>query len=63
MTASIPILIVGDNISNTVAGVSLTSKGYDVRTAANGRSPRDARRVSSSLILMDIDLPGMDGLA
>lgn len=59
-----PILIVDDNPSNTkLLLFLLQSKGYDVRAAANAeealasiadRPPR--------LILMDIQLPGMDGL-
>jgi two-component system cell cycle response regulator len=64
MTPPVPILIVDDNASNTkLLAFLLQSKGYDVRTAANaeealasiaGQCPR--------LILMDIQLPGMDGL-
>lgn len=64
MTAPIPILIVDDNPSNTkLLAFLLQAKGYEVRTAANAdealaaiadRHPR--------LILMDIQLPGMDGL-
>lgn len=65
MTTAVPILIVDDNPTNTkLLAFLLQSKGYDVRTAANAdealssiaeRRPR--------LILMDIQLPGMDGLA
>jgi CheY-like chemotaxis protein len=64
MTAAIPILIVDDNASNTkLLAFILSSRGYEVRTAASadealaildGFRPR--------LILMDIQLPGMDGL-
>jgi CheY-like chemotaxis protein len=64
MSAAQPILIVDDNPSNTkLLAFLLQSKGYEVRTAANAdealtsiaeRRPR--------LILMDIQLPGMDGL-
>jgi len=60
-----PILIVDDNPTNLkLVRVLLTSEGYDVRVAANaeeallllgGFRPR--------LILMDLQLPGMDGLA
>jgi len=60
-----PILIVDDNPTNLkLARVLLASEGYEVRTAGDadealamlqGYRPR--------LILMDIQLPGMDGLA
>ncbi len=62
--ASDEILIVDDNPVNLkLIRVLLTTEGYNVRTAAdadealavlNGFSPR--------LILMDVQLPGMDGL-
>jgi two-component system cell cycle response regulator len=60
-----PILIVDDNASNTkLLAFLLTSKGYEVRTAA---SAAEALAVLDQflpkLILMDIQLPGMDGLA
>jgi CheY-like chemotaxis protein len=59
-----PILIVDDNAQNLkLARVILTVEGYDVRTAADAE---EALRVLQSftprLILMDIQLPGMDGL-
>jgi CheY-like chemotaxis protein len=63
--AGAPILIVDDNASNTkLLAFLLTSKGYTVRTAA---SAIEALAVLDEflprLILMDIQLPGMDGLA
>lgn len=64
MTAAIPILIVDDNPSNTkLLAFLLQTKGYDVRTAANADEARSSiaeRR--PRLILMDIQLPGTDGL-
>lgn len=59
-----PILIVDDNPSNTkLLAFLLTSKGYEIRTAA---SADEAIAVLAEwrprLILMDIQLPGMDGL-
>ena len=59
-----PILIVDDNPSNTkLLAFLLTSKGYEIRTAA---SADEAIAVIAQwrprLILMDIQLPGMDGL-
>ncbi|HEY6561848.1 MAG TPA: response regulator [Polyangiaceae bacterium] len=60
-----PILIVDDNPQNLkLARVLLASEGYEVRTAVDAE---DALRVLASfspeLILMDLQLPGMDGLA
>ena len=59
-----PILIVDDNVQNLkLARVVLANEGYDVRTAAHAE---EALRVLTTfvprLILMDIQLPGMDGL-
>lgn len=64
MAGGAPILIVDDNPSNTkLLAFLLTSKGYVVRTAA---SAPEALAVLDEflprLILMDIQLPGMDGL-
>jgi CheY-like chemotaxis protein len=58
------ILIVDDNAQNLkLARVLLASEGYAVRTAADAE---EALRVMESwtpqLILMDLQLPGMDGL-
>jgi CheY-like chemotaxis protein len=62
--ASEPILIVDDNPQNLkLARVVLSGAGYDVRTASDGD---EALRVLASftprLILMDVQLPGRDGL-
>ena len=59
------ILIVDDNAANLkLARVLLQGEGYEVRTATDAE---DALRLLSTfrpmLILMDIQLPGMDGLA
>ena len=59
-----PILIVDDNPSNTkLLAFLLAAKGYDIRTAA---SADEVLAVLAEwrprLILMDIQLPGMDGL-
>lgn len=59
-----PILIVDDNAVNLkLARILLTSEGYGVRTACDAE---EALRVMQDwrpqLILMDIQLPGMDGL-
>jgi two-component system, cell cycle response regulator DivK len=58
------ILIVDDNAQNLkLARVILATEGYDVRTAADAE---EALRLLTSyaprLILMDLQLPGMDGL-
>lgn len=64
MSDAVPILIVDDNPSNTkLLAFLLQSKGYDVRTAANADEALSAiRSKHPRLILMDIQLPGMDGL-
>lgn len=59
-----PILIVDDNPQNLkLVRVLLASEGYAVRTATDAE---DALRVLAAfhprLILMDLQLPGMDGL-
>lgn len=58
------ILIVDDNPANLkLARVLLSGQGYDVRTAADAEEAlallQDFR---PRMILMDIQLPGMDGL-
>ncbi len=60
-----PILIVDDNAQNLkLARVVLEGAGYEVKTAIDAE---DALRALDSfaprLILMDLQLPGMDGLA
>lgn len=59
-----PILIVDDNASNTkLLAFLLTSKGYVVRTAASATEALGVlEEFLPKLILMDIQLPGMDGL-
>ena len=60
-----PILVVDDNPMNLkLVRVLLETEGYDVRTAADAEealAALDAFR--PRLILMDLQLPGMDGLA
>jgi two-component system, cell cycle response regulator DivK len=58
------ILIVDDNPQNLkLARILLSGEGYDVRTSADAE---DALKVIAdflpALVLMDIQLPGMDGL-
>ena len=64
MTTAVPILIVDDNPSNTkLLAFLLQSKGYDVRTAANAdEAVASIAERRPRLILMDIQLPGTDGL-
>jgi len=62
--AGAPILIVDDNAANLkLARVLLAADGHDIRTAS---SAEDALTVLESfhprLILMDLQLPGIDGL-
>ena len=58
------ILIVDDNIQNLkLARVVLANEGFDVYTASNAEDALQLlRTVTPRLILMDIQLPGMDGL-
>ena len=65
MSSGAPILIVDDNVSNIkLLAFLLTSKGYVVRTAANAEEALAVLRdFAPRLILMDLQLPGMDGLA
>ena len=64
MASGAPILIVDDNASNTkLLAFLLTSKGYQVRTAASAvEALQVLEEFRPRLILMDIQLPGMDGL-
>jgi CheY-like chemotaxis protein len=58
------ILIVDDNAQNLkLARVVLANEGFDVQTASNAEDALQLlRTVTPRLILMDIQLPGMDGL-
>ena len=58
------ILIVDDNPVNLkLAKLLLTGEGYNVRTAADAEEAlRILQEFDPRLILMDIQLPGMDGL-
>ena len=59
-----PILIVDDNPQNLkLARVLLSGEGYEVRTATDAESALELLATfHPRLILMDIQLPGMDGL-
>jgi len=59
-----PILIVDDNSTNLkLARVLLAGEGYQVRTAVDAEEALAVLQVyRPRLILMDIQLPGMDGL-
>ena len=58
------ILVVDDNISNLkVASMFLKKAGYETRTASNGREAiLQCKRYKPKAVLMDIEMPGMDGL-
>jgi two-component system cell cycle response regulator DivK len=64
MSSAKSILIVDDNAANLkLARVLLLSEGYDARTAADAEQAlKMLGTFSPALILMDIQLPGMDGL-
>ena len=59
-----PILLVDDNEMNLkLAQTILVKAGYQVTTAASGEAALDlARRHVPALVLLDIRLPGIDGL-
>ncbi len=59
-----PILIVDDNAQNLkLARVLLAGEGYDVRTAGDAEEALVLLdSFAPRLILMDLQLPGMDGL-
>lgn len=59
-----PILIVDDNPQNLkLARVILVGAGYEVRTAEDAEGALEVLRTFRPLvILMDLQLPGMDGL-
>jgi len=58
------ILIVDDNQVNLkLARVLLVGEGYDVRVAGDAEEALDVLKTyAPALILMDVQLPGMDGL-
>lgn len=58
------ILVVEDNDRNRrLLKVLLEAKGYEVIEAATGEEAIDCLNSQPDLILMDIQLPNMDGLA
>lgn len=59
------ILVVDDNLQNTkLASFLLRSQGYDVRTAGSAEEALAAvSHAVPALILLDIQLPEMDGLS
>jgi CheY-like chemotaxis protein len=59
-----PVLIVDDNVTNLkLARVILCGEGYEIRTANDAEEALGVLETfSPRLILMDIQLPGIDGL-
>ncbi len=64
MNTQHPILVIDDNLINLkLIRVILTKKGYEVQTAGNAMEALSLlESMNPALILMDIQLPGMDGL-
>lgn len=64
MSAGAPILIVEDHPANrTLLSFLLTAHGYEVRSAAHAAEALEMLETfAPRLILMDLQLPGMDGL-
>jgi CheY-like chemotaxis protein len=58
------VLVVDDNPTNLkLIAYLLQAKGYDVHTATDAESALEqVANVKPALILMDLQLPGMDGL-
>jgi CheY-like chemotaxis protein len=58
------ILIVDDNVTNLkLVAYLMKAKGYEVTTAVDAESALEAvRKARPRLILMDLQLPGVDGL-
>ena len=58
------ILVVDDNPANAILlSYLLTKKGYDVRTAADAVEALEIlEEFRPRMIMMDVQLPGMDGL-
>lgn len=59
-----PVLVVDDNAQNLkLVRVLLVSEGYEVRTAVDAEEAlKVLETFTPALILMDLQLPGMDGL-
>ncbi|MDR1958054.1 MAG: response regulator [Planctomycetaceae bacterium] len=56
------IMLVDDNITNLVNGKNILGKDYDVITIPSGEKLfRMLERTVPDLILLDIEMPGMDG--
>lgn len=63
-TSTVPVLIVDDNPANLkLARFALEGEGYEVRTAPDGEAALTMlSEFRPRLILMDLQLPGVDGL-
>ena len=63
--AAAPVILLAEDNETNIASISdyLSTKGYQVVVARNGAEAiARAREVRPDLILMDIQMPGMDGL-
>jgi DNA-binding response OmpR family regulator len=63
MSARASVLVVDDQVEILdLASLVLSRAGYDVRTASSGdEALRTLAGAPADIVLMDIDMPGMDG--
>lgn len=57
------LVVENDRISRDLAAAVLTKGGYDVVTASDGEEALEvAPELAADLVLMDVGLPGIDGI-
>ena len=64
MTSKGRVLVVDDEQSiRRAVGRALTARGYDVQLATNGEEALSAAAFQPDLVVLDLNLPAMDGLS